>query len=159
MYIKELTTEEFNSFTDNFIYSSIYQTSEYGLVMNNQNYTPMFLGLIDNDKITLKLKNATETVCEDKNMPLSEVLKALEATIQQRKREMPENSYTTHLFQKGEEKILKKLGEETIEVILARNDEGETIYESADVLYHLMVYLVSKNIPFDKVLEELRNRM
>ena len=108
----------------------------------------MFKPFEVNDRITLKLKNATETVCEDKNMPLSEVLKALEATIQQRKREMPENSYTTHLFQKGEEKILKKLGEETIEVILARNDEGETIYESADVLYHLMVYLVSKNIPF-----------
>jgi len=51
MYIKELTTEEFNSFTDNFIYSSLYQTSEYGFVMNNQNYTSMFLGLIDNDKI------------------------------------------------------------------------------------------------------------
>lgn len=51
MYIKELTTEEFNSFTDNFIYSSIYQTSEYGFVMNNQNYNSMFLGLIDDNKI------------------------------------------------------------------------------------------------------------
>jgi phosphoribosyl-ATP pyrophosphohydrolase len=44
-------------------------------------------------------------------------------------------------------------------VILARNNEGETVYEVADVLYHLMVYLVSKDISFDKVLEELRSRM
>lgn len=51
MYIKELTAQEFNSFTDNFMYSSIYQTSEYGFIMNKQNYSSMFLGLIDNDKI------------------------------------------------------------------------------------------------------------
>ena len=51
MYIRELTTEEFNTFTDNFIYSSIYQTSEYGFVMNTQNYNSIFLGLIDDNKI------------------------------------------------------------------------------------------------------------
>ena len=51
MYIKELTSEEFNTFTDNFIYSSIYQTSEYGFIMNNQNYDSMFIGLIDDNKI------------------------------------------------------------------------------------------------------------
>lgn len=51
MYIKELTSEEFNTFTDNFMYSSIYQTSEYGFIMNNQNYDSMFLGLIDDNKI------------------------------------------------------------------------------------------------------------
>ena len=47
MHIKELTNEEFNSFTDNFIYSSIYQTSEYGFIMNTENYTSLFLGLVD----------------------------------------------------------------------------------------------------------------
>ena len=51
MYMRELNIEEFNSFTDNFLYSSLYQTSEYGFVMNNQNYTSMFLGLIDDNKI------------------------------------------------------------------------------------------------------------
>ena len=51
MYIKELTNAEFNLFTDNFQYFSIYQTSEYGFIMNTQNYTSMFLGLIDNNKI------------------------------------------------------------------------------------------------------------
>ena len=139
----------------------IWEYTENGRVVEHsvQGFVPMTENaVIDNGKIILKLKEQNE-ISEGKNIPLSDVLKALEATIKQRKHDMPENSYTTHLFQKGEEKILKKLGEETIEVILARGNENETVYESADVLYHLMVYLVSKGIPFDKVLEELRNRM
>ena len=51
MYIKELTNQEFNMFTDNFFMSSIYQTSEYGFIMNTQNYNTIFLGLIDGNKI------------------------------------------------------------------------------------------------------------
>lgn len=51
MYIKELTSEEFNSFTDRFLYSSIYQTSEYGFIMNNENYESMFIGLMDGSAI------------------------------------------------------------------------------------------------------------
>lgn len=51
MYIKELTNQEFNMFTDNFFVSSIYQTSEYGFIMNTQNYNTIFLGLIDGNKI------------------------------------------------------------------------------------------------------------
>ena len=46
MYMKEISSEQFNSFTDSFKYSSIYQTSEYGYIMNNQNYESMFLGLL-----------------------------------------------------------------------------------------------------------------
>lgn len=139
----------------------IWEYTENGRVVEHSvpGFVPMtHEAVITDDKIILKLKKQSG-VSENKNIPLSDVLKALEATIRQRKHDMPENSYTTHLFQKGEEKILKKLGEETIEVILAHDSENETIYESADVLYHLMVYLVSKGIPFDKVLEELRNRM
>ena len=51
MYIKELTNAEFNLFTDKFHYFSIYQTSEYGFIMNTQNYTSIFLGMIDDNKI------------------------------------------------------------------------------------------------------------
>lgn len=51
MYVKELTNQEFNMFTDNFFMSSIYQTSEYGFIMNTQNYNTIFLGLIDGNKI------------------------------------------------------------------------------------------------------------
>ena len=109
------------------------------------------------DKVIIPL--AAENVAStDNNIDNNEVLALLEKVIQQRKAEMPENSYTTHLFQKGEEKILKKMGEECIEVILAKDKEEDIIYESADLIYHLMVYLVYKNIPFNKVLEELKGR-
>lgn len=65
MYIKELTNQEFNDFTDTFMYSSIYQTSEYGFIMNTQNYSSIFLGLIDEDN---KIKAATLLLIEKKNM-------------------------------------------------------------------------------------------
>ena len=51
MFVRELTAEEFNSFTDNFEWSSIYQTSEYGSIMKNQNYSIMYVGLIDGIEI------------------------------------------------------------------------------------------------------------
>jgi phosphoribosyl-ATP pyrophosphohydrolase len=87
------------------------------------------------------------------------VLTELEKLIYQRKKDMPPNSYTTHLFEKGEEKILKKFGEEAIELILAsKTNDEEIIHESADLLYHLLVYLSFKNIPFDLILEELKKR-
>lgn len=87
------------------------------------------------------------------------LLLKLEQLLKERKEKMPANSYTTHLFSKGEDKILKKLGEETIEVILAKESIDETIYESADLLYHLLVHLVNKEIPFKSVLGELAGRM
>jgi phosphoribosyl-ATP pyrophosphohydrolase len=88
------------------------------------------------------------------------VLLELEKVIMKRKAEMPENSYTTHLFEKGEEKILKKLGEEAIELILAsKTTDDEIVYETADLLYHILVYLTYKNIPFENVLSELKKRM
>ena len=64
MYIKKLTNEEFNTFTDNFMYSSIYQTSEYGNIMGTQNYETMNLGLIDDNKIVA----ATLVLIEKRNM-------------------------------------------------------------------------------------------
>ena len=109
------------------------------------------------DKVIIPL-TAENVASTGNSIDNNEVLALLEKVIQQRKAEMPENSYTTHLFQKGEEKILKKMGEECIEVILAKDKEEDIIYESADLIYHLMVYLVYKNIPFDKVLEELKSR-
>ena len=114
----------------------------------------------DDDHIIVNLIDTAEQV---KQTPLSDlsndqVLAALETLIRQRKAEMPPNSYTTHLFEKGEEKILKKMGEECIEVILAKDNNKDIIYESADLIYHLMVYLVYKNIPFNDILEELKSR-
>jgi phosphoribosyl-ATP pyrophosphohydrolase/phosphoribosyl-AMP cyclohydrolase len=95
---------------------------------------------------------------EDRFGPLSR----LEATIAQRDAERPEGAYTTYLFDKGVDKILKKVGEETAEVIIAakNRDQEELRCEAADLIFHLMVLLREQGIPFDGVLQELefRNR-
>ncbi|MCK5198195.1 MAG: phosphoribosyl-ATP diphosphatase, partial [Spirochaetales bacterium] len=81
----------------------------------------------------------------------------LQEVLLQRKRELPEGSYTTHLFQSGAEKIRKKTGEEAIELILA-SSRSEIIYESADLVYHMLVLLLSEDISIDEVLAELGER-
>ncbi len=80
--------------------------------------------------------------------------------LQQRKKDLPEGSYTTYLFQKGLDKILKKIGEESTEVIIASkgNDKKETIYEIADLAYHIMVMMVEMGITVDDVRKELASR-
>lgn len=77
-----------------------------------------------------------------------------------RKKDMPEGSYTTYLFQKGIDKILKKVGEESTEVIIAgkANDKKETVYEIADLAYHIMVMMVEMGISVDDVRRELASR-
>ena len=72
----------------------------------------------------------------------------------------PEGSYTTYLFEKGLDKILKKVGEESTEVIIAgkAEDKKETIYEIADLMYHVMVLMVELGISVDEVLAELASR-
>ena len=77
-----------------------------------------------------------------------------------RKKDMPEGSYTTYLFQKGIDKILKKVGEESTEVIIAgkANDKKETVYEIADLAYHIMVMMVEMGISVDDVRKELASR-
>ena len=77
-----------------------------------------------------------------------------------RKRDMPEGSYTTYLFQKGIDKILKKVGEESTEVIIGgkAGDRAETIYEIADLAYHVMVLMVEMGISLEDVRKELASR-
>ena len=77
-----------------------------------------------------------------------------------RKENLPEGSYTSYLFQKGIDKILKKVGEESTEVIIAAkdNDKSETIYEIADLAYHIMVMMVEMGISVDDVKKELASR-
>lgn len=80
--------------------------------------------------------------------------------LQDRKEQMPEGSYTTYLFQKGIDKILKKIGEESTEVIIAgkADDKNETVYEIADLAYHIMVMMVEMGISLDDVRKELASR-
>lgn len=87
-------------------------------------------------------------------------IQGLYEMLQGRKAELPEGSYTTYLFQKGIDKILKKIGEECTEVIIASkdNDKAETIYEIADLMYHTMVMMVEMGISVDDVMKELASR-
>lgn len=77
-----------------------------------------------------------------------------------RKASLPEGSYTTYLFQKGLDKILKKVGEECTEVIIAgkAEDKAETVYEIADLAYHVMVLMVQAGITPDDIRTELGRR-
>ena len=77
-----------------------------------------------------------------------------------RKQEKKEGSYTTYLFEKGLDKILKKVGEESTEVIIAgkAEDKKETIYEIADLAYHVMVLMVQMGISLEDVQKELASR-
>ena len=77
-----------------------------------------------------------------------------------RKEKMPEGSYTTYLFEKGLDKILKKVGEECTEVIIAAKaeDRAETIYEIADLTYHVMVLMTEQGISLEDIRKELAKR-
>ena len=88
------------------------------------------------------------------------VLQALYETVINRKNNPQEGSYTCYLLEKGLDKILKKVGEECSETIIAakNNDNGETVYEIADLIYHLMVMMVNQGIKLDDVLAELDKR-
>ena len=87
-------------------------------------------------------------------------LEALMKVIEGRKLEKKEGSYTTYLFEKGIDKILKKVGEECTEVIIAgkADDKAETIYELADLAYHAMVLMVQMGISVEDVHRELASR-
>ena len=87
-------------------------------------------------------------------------LQSLYDLLMGRKEEKPEGSYTTYLFQKGIDKILKKVGEECTEVIVAAkgDDKKETIYELADLCYHSMVLMAQMGITVEEVRDELASR-
>lgn len=87
-------------------------------------------------------------------------LRGLYRLLEERKREQPEGSYTTYLFQKGLDKILKKVGEECTEVIIAAKaeDRKETVYEIADLAYHVMVLMSQQGITVEDVTKELASR-
>ncbi len=87
-------------------------------------------------------------------------LDGLYALLESRKAQLPEGSYTTYLFQKGVDKILKKVGEESTEVIIAgkANDKRETVYEIADLAYHVLVLMVEMGISLEDIRRELGSR-
>ncbi len=126
--------------------------------------------LIDCDNDTLLVKaNPVGPVChtgadtcfDEKNTKAGvQFLSFLQDLIEKRKLEMPEGSYTTSLFAKGTRKITQKVGEEAVETIIGAmaNDDENFIYESADLVYHLMVLLTHKGFRIEDIAKELEKR-
>ena len=87
-------------------------------------------------------------------------VQSLVETIEGRKLDPKEGSYTTYLFEKGIDKILKKVGEECTEVIIAgkADDKAETIYEISDLMYHVLVLMIEMGISVDDIMKELSSR-
>ena len=94
------------------------------------------------------------------DLPEPFTLEGLMKLLEGRKTEKKEGSYTTYLFEKGIDKILKKVGEETTEVIVAGKggDKRETIYEIADLTYHVMVLMIEMGISLEDIHKELASR-
>ena len=90
----------------------------------------------------------------------NDILMREQAVIIDRKENPEEGSYTNYLFNKGEDKILKKVGEEAAEVVIAgkNRDKDEIKYETADLLYHLSVMLVDNGMTWDDIFDEMESR-
>ena len=125
----------------------------------------------DRDSLVVQVKKAgpschlgNESCFEDKlfeSQTISDFsLDSLYKLIESRKTEGKEGSYTTYLFQKGIDKMLKKVGEECTEVIIAAksDDKKETIYEVSDLMYHVMVMMVEMSISNEDIIKELASR-
>jgi len=97
---------------------------------------------------------------ETVQMEYEDIIMELYSRIINRKEVPKEGSYTNYLFEKGIDKILKKIGEESSEIIIAakNNNHEETIYEIADFVYHLMVLMVERQITIDEIKTELKKR-
>lgn len=91
---------------------------------------------------------------------IGDVLEELYGVVAARRRERPEGSYTTYLFEKGLNKILKKVGEEAAETIIAAKDEdaGALTAETADLIYHLLVLMVERGLTLEALAGELARR-
>jgi phosphoribosyl-AMP cyclohydrolase / phosphoribosyl-ATP pyrophosphohydrolase len=97
---------------------------------------------------------------EEVNLKNYQILLELEQLIREREIQRPSGAYTTYLFEKGIDKILKKVGEEAAEVIIAakNRDKEELKWEAADLIYHLLVLLEEQKLPFNEVLTVLEKR-
>ena len=100
------------------------------------------------------------TVFENEEIAPAFSVDGLVKTIEGRKLDPKEGSYTTYLFEKGLDKILKKVGEECTEVIIAgkANDKAEAIYEISDLMYHVLVLMIEMGISVDDIMKELSSR-
>jgi phosphoribosyl-ATP pyrophosphohydrolase/phosphoribosyl-AMP cyclohydrolase len=113
-----------------------------------------------NQELPLEQTEAKPSSAAMKTSNRFAILSSLESVIASRDAERPEGAYTTYLFEKGADKILKKIGEETSEVIIAakNKDQDELRYEVSDLIFHLMVLMRDSKLPLDDVMMELERR-
>ncbi|NLV16374.1 MAG: bifunctional phosphoribosyl-AMP cyclohydrolase/phosphoribosyl-ATP diphosphatase HisIE [Syntrophomonadaceae bacterium] len=111
---------------------------------------------LEGDELSTRLFDPQEVYGEGSPAIMAELQEVIRGRYIQR----PEGSYTTYLFNKGIDKILKKVGEESAEVIIAAKnpDKGELVYEISDLIYHLLVLMVEKDVSLAQVFKELRSR-
>ncbi len=130
-------------------------------------YVKEILKDCDKDTVLIKVEPAgpvchtgSDTCFNEINIQDIDFLTALQTLIQQRKRDMPENSYTSKLFARGINKIAQKVGEEAVELVIEAKDDNDELFlnEAADLMYHLMVLLTAKNYALEDVAKILESR-
>ena len=108
------------------------------------------------------IKETSDKVFDEKSVygDKAKILREVYDVIEDRRIHPKEGSYTNYLFEKGIDKMLKKVGEETAEVIIASKNPGndELIYEISDLFYHLSVLMVERGVTYDEIFEELSKR-
>src|SRR5262244_2823301 len=131
---------------------------------NSQKVTKVSLDC-DNDAVLVEVEplgpacHTGSYSCFGVEPVLEGMLHELYSVIEERKERRPEGSYTTYLFNSGLDKILKKVGEEATETIVAaKNDDGRLPSETSDLLYHVLVLLVERGVTLDEISRELKER-
>lgn len=132
---------------------------------NSQKVTQVSLDC-DNDAVLVEVEplgpacHTGSYSCFGSEPEIEGVLQELYAVIEERKEQRPEGSYTTYLFNSGLDKILKKVGEESTETIVAakNTDAGRLVSETGDLIYHLLVLLVERGVTLDEISRELKGR-
>jgi len=122
------------------------EVEQKGVACHTGNYTCFYRDIYQTEEAPLSFS--------------SEILEEIYSVIEERIRDMPENSYTASLIREGEDAVIRKIGEEAVEVILAFKNKNkiELIAESADLLYHLLVVLAFKEVKLNEVWKELAKR-
>lgn len=133
------------------------QVEQVGAACHTGHYS-CFYRSIEGEEKELPLYNLEKIYADGPQGP--GILYELYEVIKGRKNTMPAGSYTAYLFEKGIDKILKKVGEENAEVIIAAKnpDKSELVYEASDLIYHLLVLLVERGVELPEIFGELRSR-
>jgi phosphoribosyl-ATP pyrophosphohydrolase/phosphoribosyl-AMP cyclohydrolase len=139
-----------------------------GETSGNYLHVKEILSDCDKDTLLIKVKPAgpachtgSDTCFSEENISRIEFLAELEDFLSCRKNELPEGSYTTHLFNSGTPKIAQKVGEEAVELViesLLKDNDDDFLNESADLVYHLIVLLLNRGYKLEDVAAVLKSR-